>query len=138
MTTTIREFIDMLNDIAEQYGDDTQIIAAHQPGYPLAEMVSGVTVTPVNSAGMIDDEDDDEFNTCEVPDCDEHGDVYDLDNERLLCSKHAAEFGVEADTMGNIAWLVLSGHPDGDSGCLWQSPYAPNVWDESLGEFFTV
>jgi hypothetical protein len=80
MATTIRELIDALEEAAEMYGDDTQILAAHQPNYPLAETISGIAV--LNA-------DDDEDN--------ESDDIRDINTDNavawVVLSGHPSEYG---------------------------------------------
>lgn len=52
--------IDALEEIAEQYGDDTEVLAAHQPSYPLAENVSALVVTQVANGAVVGDPDADD------------------------------------------------------------------------------
>jgi hypothetical protein len=59
MSTNLRQMIEALEEIAEQYGDDTQVLAAHQPNYPLAECISALVITQVSNGELVGDEDAD-------------------------------------------------------------------------------
>lgn len=79
--TTIRELIEQLEELAEDYGDETRIVGAFQPSYPLAaEIGTPVVIDPAQ------------------PD----------DDEELIDDELAAERDANGPP---IAWLPLLGHP---------------------------
>lgn len=59
-TTTVRQLIESLEEIAAEYGDDTQVLAAHQPNYPLAERLACVVSTLVLDDEIVEDALDDD------------------------------------------------------------------------------
>lgn len=133
--TTIRNLIETLEEIAEQYGDDTVVLAAHQPNYPLCELLAGVAVLKVGEGNTLADDE-----ICGEEGCWNDA-VAESDDGDLVCEKHAEEFGVEYDKdeeFANVAFLALSGAPSEWSDTKWTSPYAPNVWEDGKGEFFNV
>ena len=53
---TLRELIEQLETMAEDFGDDTRVMAAHQPSWPLAEEIG----EPVFRTDGHEEEDDSE------------------------------------------------------------------------------
>lgn len=88
-----------LKRLLEDFDDDQVIRVAHQPHWPLREVVSAVR--------MNEPEMDEETETAHM--------------EALRAGDYAAAGRILAEHNGDpIVWLVLGGHPHGD-----ESPYAP-------------
>jgi len=147
MAITITSLINTLQDIADQYGEDTQIICAHQPSYPLAEVLSSLVVTKYANGDMVNIEPGMRCEPCyQATKSFTEAVMYDDDTEMSYCAKCASENGFDAfdegheDTgdSGAVAWLLLGGTPE-YGGYLHTNPYAPRaLWDETVGETFQV
>lgn len=143
--STIRDMITALEDIAEQYGDDTKVLAAHQPSWPLAETIANIVVVEVDSNGTVVGEQL-ATSVCEALDavggkrCGNLSVVFDDDTELCLCAEHAEEFGVEysddPESTTHTAFITLAGAPSSVESDGWSSPYASGILSGDIGESF--
>jgi len=140
MSTNIRQMIDALEEIAAEYGDETQVLAAHQPNYPLAERVTAFVVTKVDGSGnLIGDEEDADI--CESEGCDDNGIVHSREHDKVFCVRHAEEVGVDMMDLEEtpLVWVLLGGHPNEYGDDAWKSPYASSaLWNESVGTAYSM
>jgi hypothetical protein len=50
-STSLRSLIERLEDLAQDYGDDTQVLVATQPTYPLTQLITAVAQPDVGDDG---------------------------------------------------------------------------------------
>lgn len=135
-TTTIASLINALQEIADTYGEDTQVLCAHQPNYPLAEVLSAVVVAKYIGGEMVKPAQG-YCDSCRAAGNYNDAVMYDDESEMAYCAECAEEngFGSPEGDEGSVAWLLLGGHPSEYGNALHTSPYAPrSLWDRDFGD----
>jgi hypothetical protein len=92
--TTLRELINLLEEVAEDTGDETRVLLAFQPSYPLQFEVAGISVPEAPDhyelKAIVEDND---------------GEISMAQAEEIWREEH----GTPAE---NVVYIVEGGHPD--------------------------
>jgi hypothetical protein len=102
--TTIRDMIVHLEELADEHGEDVELLVTHQANYPLQEVVAGTWVSGSSHV---------------CPECEEGFMIVEALATHLVADHDYDAADIDTDEQPKIAYLVLGGHPHD------HSPYGP-------------